>query len=120
MACALRRDLLGSVSRCVFIERSPAAFPVCRAANGWVYRLVALKEFSGCRCPSVIDSGCDEGAASSHAFGVKLGIAFGYACPSKRAHKSASSTAHNRPCRRTGSRSDKPPRGHNRSNTRNC
>src|SRR6202011_2771219 len=61
MACALRRDLVGSICRCVFIERSPAAFPVRRAANGWVNRLIALKDFSGCRRARVIDSGCDEG-----------------------------------------------------------
>ena len=27
---ALRRDLVGSISRCVFIERSPARLPVTR------------------------------------------------------------------------------------------
>ena len=120
MASALRRDLVGSVSRCVFIKRSPAAFPVRRAANGWVYPLEALEDFPGCRCAGVIDSGCDEGAAPSHAFSVKLGVAFGYACPGKRTHKSARRTTHDCPCRRTRGRRYKPPRGHYWSNTRNC
>ena len=120
MACAFRRDLAGSISRCVFIERSPAAFPVRRAANGWVNRLIALKDFSGCRRASVIDSGCDEGAASAHALGVKLRVAFGYARSSKRAHKPARRTTHDCPRRCTRSRRYKPARGHDRSNTRNC
>jgi hypothetical protein len=120
MACALRRDLVRSISRCVFIERSPAAFPVRRAANGWINRLIALKDFSGCRCASVIDSGCDEGSAAAHALGIKLRVAFGDACPSKRAHKSTRRTTHDRPCRCARDRRYKPARGHNRSNTRNC
>jgi hypothetical protein len=64
-----------------------------------------LEDLLGCRCTGVIDSGCDEGAAASHAFGVKVGVAFGYACPGERAYKAACRTAHDRPCRGTGGRS---------------
>jgi hypothetical protein len=79
MAGALRCDLVGSVSRRAFVEGSPAALSVRRTANGWIHPLVALEDSPGGRCASVIDSGDDEGAATSHAFGVKMGLAFGYA-----------------------------------------
>jgi hypothetical protein len=39
--------------------------------------------------------------ADLHAFGIKLGVAFGYTCPGERAHQPAGRTAHDRPCRRT-------------------
>src|SRR5271165_225172 len=120
MACAFRCDLLGSVGRRVFVEGSPAAFPVCRATDGRIHPLIALEDFAGCRCAGVIDSGCDEGAAASHAFSVKLGVAFGYARPSERADKSACRTAHDRSRRRTGGHCDQPARSHDWSDTRNC
>ena len=81
---------------------------------------MALEDFPDRRCASIIDAGSDEGAAASHAFGVEVGLAFGYPCPSERADKTASRTAHDRPCHRTGGGSHQPPRCHDGSDTWNC
>src|SRR5271166_4483183 len=76
--------------------------------------------FLGRRCASVIDPGCDKCPAASNAFRVEVGVVFGYACPSERAHKSPSRTAHDRPGHRPGSRSYQPARSYDWSDTGYC
>ena len=83
---ALRRHLVDSVSWCVWVERGPAAFPICRRSKGWIHQLVALQDFPGCRGASIIDAGYNESAAASNAFGIKVGVGCWHTCARERAY----------------------------------